>query len=94
MIFSKGKNYYSKYHFFQNNSQIEIVERYKYLGIVFYFNGNLRHAADDFYNKALKVFFFVKSKFNNFQEEPLKTCLKLFDSLLKAILAYGCQIIT
>jgi hypothetical protein len=37
MIFSKGKKDYSKYYFFQNNSQIEIVERYKYLGIVFYF---------------------------------------------------------
>jgi hypothetical protein len=34
-------------HFFQNNSQIQIVERYKYLGIVFYFNSNLKHAADD-----------------------------------------------
>ena len=66
---------YSKYHFFQNNSQIEIVERYKYLGIVFYFNGNLKHAVDDLYNKALKAFFSVKSKFNNFQEVPLKTCL-------------------
>jgi hypothetical protein len=33
---------------------------------VFYFNGNLKHAADDLYNKALKAFFSVKSKFNNF----------------------------
>jgi hypothetical protein len=49
--------------------------------LVFYFNGNLKHAADDLYNKALKAFFSVKSKFNNFQEVPLKTCLKLFDSL-------------
>jgi hypothetical protein len=57
MIFSKGKKDYSKYQFFQNNSQIEIVERYKYLDIVFYFNGNLKHAADDLYNKALKAFF-------------------------------------
>jgi hypothetical protein len=44
---------------------------------VFYFNGNLKHAADDLYNKALKAFFSVKSK--------KKTCLKLFDSLLKPI---------
>jgi hypothetical protein len=80
------------YHFFQNNSQIEIVERYKYLGIVFYFNGNLKHAADDLYNKALKAFFSVKSKFNNCQEVPLKTCLKLFDSLSKPILTYGSEI--
>jgi hypothetical protein len=68
---------YSKYHFFQNNSQIEIVERYKYLGIVFYFNGNLKHA----YNKALKAFFSFKSKFNNFQEVPLKTCPNIFSFL-------------
>jgi hypothetical protein len=60
MIFSKGKNYYSKYHFFQNYSQTEIVERYTYLGIVFYFNGNLRHAADDLYNKALKKISLLK----------------------------------
>ena len=68
--------------------------RYKYLDIVFYFNGNLKHAADDLYNKALKAFFSVKSKFNNFQEVPLKTCLKLFDSLLKVkpILTYGSEI--
>ena len=47
MIFSKGKKDYSKYHFFQNNSQIEIVERYTYLGIVFYFNGNLKHKGNN-----------------------------------------------
>ena len=92
MIFSKGKKDYSKYQFFQNNSQIEIVERYNYLDIVFYFNGNLKHVADDLYNKALKAFFSVKGKFNNFQEVPLKICLKLFDSLLKPILTYGSEI--
>jgi hypothetical protein len=36
------------------------------------------------YNKALKAFFSVKSK--------KKTCLKLFDSLLKPILTYGSEI--
>ena len=51
---------------------------------MFYFNGNLKHAADDLYNKALKAFFSVKSK--------KKTCLKLFDSLLKPILTYGSEI--
>jgi hypothetical protein len=51
---------------------------------VFYFNGNLKHAADDLYNKALKAFFSVKSK--------KKTCLKLFDSLLRPILTYGSEI--
>jgi hypothetical protein len=58
----------------------------------FSITGNLKHAADDLYNKALKVFFSVKSKFNNFQEVPLKTCFKLFDSLLKPILTYGSEI--
>jgi hypothetical protein len=70
MIFSKGKKDYSKYYFFQNNSQIEIVERYKYLGIVFYFNGILNMPQMISIIKALKAFFSVKSKFNNFQEVP------------------------
>ena len=59
---------------------------------MFYFNGNLKHAADNLYNKALIAFFSVKSKFNNFREVPLKTCLKLFDILLKPILTYGSEI--
>lgn len=37
-----------------------------FVGIVFNFNGNLKHAADDLYKKALKALFSVKSKFNNF----------------------------
>ena len=92
MIFSKGKRDYSKYDFVTNNKKIEIVEKYKYLGITFFFNGNLKHAAEDLYNKALKAFFSLKSKFNNFCDIPIKTSLKIFDSIVRPIVTYNSEI--
>ena len=92
MLFSKGKRDYSKFSFFIQNSELEIVEKYKYLGIVFHFNGNLKHAAEDLYNKSLKAFFSLKSKFSNFDEVPIHISFKLFDSLIKPILTYGSEV--
>ena len=63
MIFSKGKKDFTKFKFTFQDIQIDIVEKYKYLGIIFYFNGNLKHAADDLYNKGLKAFFLFEQKF-------------------------------
>ena len=47
MISSKGKKDFTKFKFKYQEFQLDIVEKYKYLGIIFYFNGNLKHAADD-----------------------------------------------
>ena len=47
MISSKGKKDFTKFKFKYQEFQLDVVEKYKYLGIIFYFNGNLKHAADD-----------------------------------------------
>ena len=36
--------------------------KYKYLGVTFFYNGNLKHAADYLYNKGLKAMFLLKRK--------------------------------
>ena len=60
MIFSNGKKDFTKFKFTYQDLQIDIVEKYKYLGIIFHFNGNLKHAANDLYNKGLKAFFSLR----------------------------------
>ena len=92
MIFSKGKKDFTKFKFTYQDIQIDIVEKYKYLGIIFHFNGNLKHAADDLYNKRLKASFSFRKKFSNFSELPFSISMKLFDTLIKPIITYGSEI--
>ena len=92
IIFSKGKKDFKKFQFWCGNSEIEIVERYKYLGVVFTYNGNMKHSADELYKKGLKAFFKLKSQFLNFENIPIKISLKLFDTLIRPIITYGCEI--
>ena len=92
MIFSKGKKDFTKFKFTFQDIRIDIVEKYKYLGIIFYFNGNLKHAADDLYNKGLKAFFSLRKKFSNFSEVPFNISMKLFDTLIKPIITYGSEV--
>ena len=45
---------------------IEITDEYKYLDVTFFYNGNLKHAADDLYNKGLKAMISLKRKLSDF----------------------------
>ena len=92
MIFSKGKKDFTKFKFTFQDLPVDIVEKYKYLGIIFYFNGNLKHAADDLYNKGLKAFFSLWRKFSNFSELPSDISIKLYDALIKPIITYGSEV--
>ena len=62
MIFSAGKTKKENIQFKLNDSVNENVDKYKYLGIVLFYNGNLKHAAQHMYQKSLKAIFSLKSK--------------------------------
>ena len=65
-FFSKGKIKTDKLNFNINNTQIEIVDKYKYLRIMLNFNGNLKHAAERMYNKSINASFSLKAKIMNY----------------------------
>lgn len=92
MIFSKGRRKYENYYFSYRDAHLEIVDQYKYLGVSFFYNGNLKHAADDLYNKGLKAMFSLRKKVSNFSQFPLELSSKLFDSLLRPIITYGSEV--
>jgi hypothetical protein len=54
MIFNKGKKNFDKLTFYCGRSKVEITGKYKYLGLIFIYNGNLKHSAEDVYKKGLK----------------------------------------
>lgn len=91
MIFSKGKKK-SAIKFKINGQNIETVDKYKYLGMLISFNGNLKHAAEHMYNKALKAVFSLKSNILDYNYSDTKLKLKLFDSLIRPITTYGSEV--
>ena len=58
----------------------------------FFHNGKLKHAADDLYNKGLKAIFSLKRKLSDFSQISPEISSKLFDSLIRPIITYGCEV--
>jgi hypothetical protein len=92
MVFRKGKRKFSQFNFTTDSQHIEVVEKYKYLGVILSYNGNLKHAAEHMYNKDLKALFSLKSKILDFEFSSIKLKLKLFDTLIRPITTYGSEI--
>ena len=92
MIFSYDKADASLHKFTFNGSEIEIVHKYKYLGIILHYNGNFKHAAEHMYQKSLKAIFSLKSRILDFEGLNNQMKLKLFDTLIRPILTYGSEI--
>ncbi len=90
MIFSKGKiRNIPKLTF--NNNDIEVVFEYKYLGIIFNFNGSFVKAKKHLVNLATKAMYGLITKARKFNL-PIDLHLHLFDTLVLPIMLYGCEI--
>jgi hypothetical protein len=57
IVFSKGKRKTDNLKFYIENKKIEVVGKYKYLGVIVSYNGNLKFAAEQLCNKGLKAVF-------------------------------------
>ena len=86
LIFNKGGHKISQYKFKLNDSDIEIVQSYCYLGIIFSASGSFNNACEALTNKALKAFYKFKQIHPN-NNVPL--ALKLFDTLITPIATYS-----
>lgn len=86
IIFNKGGSRITKFRFRFMDNDIEIVNNYCYLGIIFSASGSFTKACDALYDKAMKAFYKFKqlSPQNNVQ-----LALRLFDALVVPILTYA-----
>ena len=86
IIFNKGGARYSRYKFRIMNCDIEITDKYCYLGIIFSASGSFTKACDALYDKALKAFY----KFKQLHpQNNVKLAMRLFDTLVVPILTYA-----
>ena len=90
MVFSKGK--IRKLPTLKlNNTELEVIFSYTYLEIIINYNGKFMVAQKYLYDKAYRAMFGLISKCRRLRL-PLDIQMKLFDSVVKPVMLYGCQV--
>ena len=69
---------------------MEIVQNFKYLGIVFSFNGKNVECMKDRTTRAQRAMFSILKR-SRVLNLPVDIQLNLFDSMVTPILLYGCE---
>lgn len=89
IIFNRGGHQIKKFRFTYNSNEIQITQKYCYLGILFTSSGLFTEAIKSLSEKASKAFYMLR-KLNT--RDNTKLTLKLFDSLVSPILHYSCEV--
>ena len=91
MIFNKAGATIKKHKLkFQGNT-LETASAYTYLGFVFVPSGKPHAGIENLVNKARKAWFTIQRSLLKSKEKTVNTYLKLFDTIVKPILLYGCE---
>ncbi len=85
-----GKNYH-KPRFLLKGEPVEVVNNFKYLGIIFSKNGRLNKTLKENVDKARKAFYLLMRKCKQ-NCIPLDCQVELFQTCIEPILLYGCEI--
>ena len=88
IIFSKKAIEKHLHYFYYEPNSVEIVDSYKYLGIIFHFSGKFKASVS---NLADKVFA-LKAKLPCNNNLSATSWLKLYNSMVVPILTYGSEV--
>ena len=90
VVFRKGGVISQNLHWYYDGKEIEIVNTFNYLGVIFSCGGSFMQNAKYLADKALKA---MHSLFDITKDvdTPVNIMLQLFDSLVVSILNYGCE---
>jgi hypothetical protein len=91
LIFSSHKFNKNNVNFSYNGRELEIVEDFSYLGVLFNFNGKFYKAKKRIVEQARKAMFSVVKKSRKLNL-PVSIQLHLFNSMVVPILLYGCEV--
>jgi len=90
MIFSKGR-LPTNIHFKNGDKELEIVKDFLYLGIKFSRSGSFSNAKKELVNRGTKAMYEVLKR-GRLHNLSIKCQLELFDSMVKPIILYVCEI--
>lgn len=91
MIFQKRSSPQNhNYKFFLDTIALEHTKNYTYLGLNISTTGNFNKAVNDLRDKARRAFYAIKRNIK--LDIPIKTWLKILDSVIEPISLYGCEV--
>ena len=90
MIFENGR-YYTTFDFYLNDTKLEMVTSFKYLGIHFFKNGNFHRTQKRLAKHAAFALHNLFSLFRQFEFTTIQKC-KLFDVLVGSVLNYSAEV--
>ena len=92
MVFRKGGRLPDNLAFYYDGHQLEIVNKYTYLGIVFTSGGSFSEACSTLSGQALKAIFKLRNYLFRYTSISVDHVLSLFDKLVRPILFYGAEV--
>ena len=90
MIFCKRKSK-QDVHFTLQGEDLEIVDTYSYLGVIFKYNGTFLETRKRLVEQAQKALYCIYKLIRN-EPIPIDIQLKMFDSMIEPILLYGSEV--
>ena len=91
MIFGKSNKNKGSFSFTYGGSNIEIVDSFKYLGVIFTNSRNFKVNIKERFDKATRAMFNVLAKCKE-HNLSIDCQLDLFDKIIQPILLYGCEV--
>ena len=89
LVFSRGRQ--REYTFTFKNETLEIVNEYKYLGVLFNRSGSFFKTKQEIAKQATKAMYSLIKKCKHLCL-PINIQIDLFNKMVKPILLYGCEI--
>ena len=92
VVFRKGGHLASLEKWFYGRERIEVVNQYKYLGIIFSTGLTFSHSLNDMATRAKKSVLYILKILWKLNNHCPRLYFKLFDSQIQPMLTYGCEI--
>ena len=92
MVFRKGGRLRDNISFYYDGSELEIVNKFVYLGVTFTTGGSFHETQNRLAGKGLKAIFKMNKYLYKFTDISIKHRLDLFDKLIVPILCYGADV--
>ena len=91
LVFRNGKKLTGHVNWTYDGKNIEVVDQFNYLGMLFNYNGKFTQTQRHVAEQGRKALFAISSTLKNFNFN-LETKCAIFDTYVSSILNYGCEI--
>ena len=91
VVFSRGKVQTSNYNFLFGGQEVEVVSEYKYLGILFNYNGKFRKGELELKEQATRALYTILGTCRKY-DLPVDIQIQMYNSMVVPVMTYACEI--